>query len=57
MCNEKIDAGSASRFTLVVIAAANAVLNLLGCQTISDELINDLVTVISGFILLWGVAQ
>jgi len=49
-----VDKASVSRFTLLVIAVINAVLNLLGYQTISDELANDIVAVISGVVMLWA---
>lgn len=49
-----MDKASVSRFTLLVIAVINAVLNLLGYQTISDELANDIVAVISGVVMLWA---
>jgi SPP1 family holin len=49
-----MDKASIGRFTLLVIAAVNAVLNLLGYQTISDEFANDIVAVISGAIFIWA---
>lgn len=49
-----MDKASITRFTVLVIAVINAVLNLLGFQTISDELTNDMVAVISGIIMLWA---
>jgi SPP1 family holin len=49
-----MDKSSVARYTVLVIAVVNAVLNLLGYQTISDELANDIVAVISGFIMLWA---
>ncbi|MGR6115701.1 phage holin [Aeribacillus composti] len=49
-----MDKASITRFTVLVIAVINAVLNLIGYQTISDELTNDLVAVISGFVMLYA---
>lgn len=48
-----IDGGSIARYTVLVIAVINAVLNLVGFQTISDDLTNDLVAVISGLVILY----
>ncbi|WP_299090320.1 phage holin [uncultured Metabacillus sp.] len=50
---KNIDTGSIARYTVLVIAVINAVLNLVGFQTISDDLTNDLVAVISGFVMLY----
>jgi len=49
-----MDKASITRFTVLVIAVINAVLNLMGYQTIGDELTNDLVAVISGFVMLYA---
>lgn len=49
-----MDKASVSRFVLLIIAVINAVLNLVGYQTISDEMANDIVAVISGLIMLWA---
>lgn len=49
-----MDKASVSRFVLLVIAVINAVLNLVGYQTISDEMANNIVAVISGLIMLWA---
>lgn len=43
-----MDKASISRFAFLIVAVVNAVLNLLGFQTIPDEFINDVVAVISG---------
>ncbi|MCM3567835.1 phage holin [Neobacillus mesonae] len=43
-----MDKASISRFILLVVAVVNAVLNLLGYQTIPDDLANHLVAFISG---------
>jgi SPP1 family holin len=50
---KNMDKSSVVRYTVLVIAVINAVLNLFGYQTISDELANNIVAVISGFIMLW----
>ncbi|KHF40741.1 holin [Halalkalibacter okhensis] len=42
------------RFTILIFAVVNAVLNLLGYQTISEEFINDVVAVISGAYFIWA---
>jgi SPP1 family holin len=49
-----MDKSSVARYTVLVITVINAVLNLFGYQTISDELANNIVAVISGFIILWA---
>ncbi|WP_264737316.1 phage holin [Cytobacillus firmus] len=51
---KNMDVASVSRFTFLIIAVVNAVLNLLGYQTISDELTHDLVTLLSGAVMLWA---
>ncbi|MGE8207695.1 phage holin [Heyndrickxia sp. NPDC080065] len=43
-----MDKASVSRFAFLIVAVINAVLNLIGFQTISDEYVNDLVAVVSG---------
>ena len=43
-----MDKASVSRFVFLIVAVANAVLNLVGYQTIPDEFVNDVVAVISG---------
>jgi SPP1 family holin len=43
-----MDKASISRFAFLIVAVVNAVLNLIGYQTIPDEFVNDLVAVISG---------
>lgn len=48
-----MDKASISRFVVLIVAVVNAVLNLLGYQTISDQLVNDIVAVISGFVMIW----
>ncbi|OAT74570.1 phage holin [Parageobacillus thermoglucosidasius] len=49
-----MDRASVSRFAFLVIAVINAVLNLIGYQTIPDEFVNDLVAVISGAYFIYA---
>ncbi|MBO0962393.1 phage holin [Neobacillus sp. MM2021_6] len=49
-----MDKASIARFLVLIVAVINSVLNLLGYQTISDELTNDLVAVVSGAIMLYA---
>ncbi|UYL93757.1 holin [Parageobacillus phage vB_PtoS_NIIg3.2] len=49
-----MDRASVSRFVFLVIAVINAVLNLIGYQTIPDEFVNDLVAVISGAYFIYA---
>lgn len=49
-----MDKGSITRFILLIVAVINAVLNLLGYQTISDQLTNDLIAFVSGAIMLYA---
>lgn len=48
-----MDKASIARFTLLVITVVNAVLNMLGYQTIPDDLVNDIVAVVSGIYALY----
>ncbi|MGG2953523.1 phage holin [Geobacillus stearothermophilus] len=48
-----MDKASVSRFALLIVAVINAVLNMLGYQTISDDLVNDIVAVVSGIYTLY----
>ncbi|MBL5768225.1 phage holin [Bacillus sporothermodurans] len=48
-----MDKASVSRFTILIVAVINAMLNLIGYQTISDEYVNDIVAVISGAYFIW----
>lgn len=48
-----LDKASIARFVFLIAAVVNAVLNLSGFQTISDEFLNDLVAVISGAIFIY----
>ncbi len=49
-----MDKASITRFIVLLAAVINAVLNLLGYQTISDELINDIIAVVSGAVMVWA---
>ncbi|MFC0298539.1 MULTISPECIES: phage holin [Geobacillus] len=48
-----MDKASVSRFALLIVAVINAVLNMLGYQTIPDDLVNDIVAVVSGIYALY----
>ncbi|PHA22070.1 phage holin [Bacillus wiedmannii] len=45
---KNLDNASIIRFIILVIAVINSVLNLVGYQTISNELTNNIVAVITG---------
>lgn len=45
---KNFDTASIGRYVVLVIAVINSVLNLTGYQTISNELANDIVAVITG---------
>lgn len=47
------DAASISRYIDLVIVVINSVLNLVGYQTISNELANNIVAVITGIFTLY----
>jgi len=49
-----LDKASLSRFIVLVVAVINAVLNLVGYQTIPDEFVNDLVAIASGAWFIWA---
>lgn len=49
-----MDKPSITRFILLIVAVVNSVLNMLGYQTIPEELINDLIAVGSGFYFLYA---
>lgn len=49
-----MDKASIARFLVLIVAVINAVLNLLGYQTISDDLTNDLIAVVSGAVMIWA---
>jgi SPP1 family holin len=48
-----MDKASVSRFALLIVAVINAVLNMLGYQTIPDDLVNNIVAVVSGIYALY----
>ncbi|MFC0558507.1 phage holin [Halalkalibacter alkalisediminis] len=48
------DVTSISRFTFLIVAVINAVLNLLGYQTISEQFVNDVVAILSGVYFIWA---
>ncbi len=45
---KNLDNASITRFVILIIAVINSVLNLVGYQTISNELTNNIVAVITG---------
>jgi SPP1 family holin len=49
-----LDRASFTRFVLLIVAAINAVLNMLGYQTIPEAFVNDFIAVISGFYFLYA---
>ncbi len=49
-----MDKASVSRFAFLIVAVANAVLNLIGFNTIPDEFVNDAVAVISGAYFIYA---
>lgn len=49
-----MDNASLARYIVLIIAVVNSVLNLVGYQTISDDLTNDLVAVASGVYFLYA---
>ncbi|ARK30908.1 phage holin [Halalkalibacter krulwichiae] len=48
------DVASMSRFAFLILAVVNAVLNLLGYQTISEQFVNDVVAILSGVYFIWA---
>jgi SPP1 family holin len=48
-----MDKVSITRFALLIVAVINAVLNMLGYQIIPDDLVNDVVAVVSGVYALY----
>ncbi|MDZ5607914.1 phage holin [Bacillus pseudomycoides] len=50
---KNLDTASISRYVVLVIAVINSVLNLIGYQTISNELANNIVAVITGVFTLY----
>ncbi len=50
---KNLDNASITRFIILVIAVINSVLNLVGYQTINNELTNNIVAVITGGYVLY----
>ncbi|MBD8006523.1 phage holin [Bacillus norwichensis] len=49
-----MDKTSVRRFAVLIAAVINAVLNLVGYQTIPDEFVNDLVAILSCAWFIWA---
>lgn len=49
-----MDRASVTRYVLLVVAVFNAVANMIGYNTISSELANDIAAVISGLFILYA---
>jgi len=49
-----VDKASVTRFALLILAVINSVLNMLGYQTISEDLVNDIIAVASGIYILYA---
>lgn len=49
-----MDKVSITRFSLLIVAVINSVLNMLGYQTISEDLVNDIIAVASGLYILYA---
>jgi len=49
-----MDKASVTRFALLILAVINSVLNMLGYQTISEDLVNDIIAVASGVYILYA---
>ncbi|GKU81189.1 phage holin [Niallia sp. NCCP-28] len=49
-----MDKASITRFALLIVAVANSVLNMLGYQTIPEDLANDIIAVGSGVYFLYA---
>jgi SPP1 family holin len=49
-----MDKASIARFLFLIVAVVNAVLNMVGYETIPEELTNDLVAVVSGAYILYA---
>lgn len=49
-----MDKASLTRFTFLIVAVLNSVLNMLGYQPISEELVNDIIAVASGVYFLYA---
>jgi len=48
-----MDKASVTRFTLLIVAVVNTVLNMLGYQTIPEDLVNDIIAVGSGVYFIY----
>ncbi|QGF21731.1 holin [Bacillus phage vB_BcM_Sam46] len=48
-----MDTASLTRFVILIAGVLNAMLNLFGYQAIPDELINNVVLVVTGFYTLY----
>lgn len=49
-----MDKASITRFALLIVAVLNAMLNMLGYQTIPEDLVNDIIAVGSGVYFLYA---
>ncbi|WP_268877084.1 hypothetical protein [Niallia nealsonii] len=49
-----MDKASVTRFALLIVAVINSVLNMLGYETIPEDLVNDLIAVGSGLYILYA---
>jgi len=49
-----MDKASVTRFALLILAVVNSVLNMLGYETISEDLVNDIIAVASGIYILYA---
>jgi SPP1 family holin len=49
-----LDIPSIVRFTLLIVAVVNTVLNTLGYQTIPEDKVNDVITILSGYYFLYA---
>lgn len=49
-----MDKASLTRFTFLIVAVLNSVLNMLGYQPISEEVVNDIIAVASGVYFLYA---
>lgn len=50
----ELDKASLTRFTFLIVAVLNSVLNMLGYQPISEEVVNDIIAVASGVYFLYA---
>ena len=49
-----MDKASISRYVILIVAVINSVLNMIGYETISDDLTNHIVSLLSGVYILWA---